>query len=318
VPLVRTVASVGRTSWAWALAAFVAIFTLLFTTFLTHPGGLWDGIYTGLKYWLGQHHTHRGGEAWFFYLVVLVGEEWPALVLGAIGALVTWRHPTRLRLFLVWAFVLSLVVYSWAGEKFAWLVMHPLLPLLLLAGVGVQAIWDARSGWSGRAGMLLAAAAFAYAGLASYWVNAVHRADPRELLVSTQSSEAVKRVAESVLADARRSRRPLRVTVDAADGASFPYAWYFRHLDAQYPDLSSSGSLAQADVAILTEASRDRLLPARSGFRERRFPFRVWWVRDYGRLTPGSAWAWLSRREPWSPTGGMPEWLELAPSVPSG
>ena len=317
VPLVRTVGSVGRTSWAWALAAFVAIFTLLFTTFLTHPGGLWDGLYTGLKYWLGQHHTHRGGEAWFFYLVVLAGEEWPALVLGAIGALVTWRHPTRLRLFLVWAFVLSLVVYSWAGEKFAWLVMHPLLPLLLLAGVGVQAIWDARSGWSGRLGALLAAAAFAYAGLASYWVNAVHRADPRELLVSTQSSEAVKRVADEVLADARRLRRPLRITVDAADGASFPYAWYFRHLDAQYPDLSGSGSLAQTDVAILTEPSRDRLLPEGDGFVERRFPFRVWWVRDYGRLTPASAWAWLSRREPWSPTGGMPEWLELAPSVPA-
>ena len=33
-------------------------------------------------------------------------------------------------------------VYSWAGEKFAWLVLHPLLPLLLLAGIGVQAIWD--------------------------------------------------------------------------------------------------------------------------------------------------------------------------------
>jgi len=37
-------------------------------------------------------------------------------------------------------FVLSLAVYSWAGEKFAWLVLHPLLPLVLLAGDGVQAL----------------------------------------------------------------------------------------------------------------------------------------------------------------------------------
>jgi uncharacterized protein (TIGR03663 family) len=310
VPLVRTVASVGRTAWGWALAAFVAVFTILFTTFLTHPAGLWDGIYTGLKYWLSQQPVARGGEAKSFYGVILLLEEWPALLLGAVGAVVAFRRPTLLRLFLVWAFLLSLAVYTWAGEKFAWLVMHPLLPLLLLAGVGVQAIWEARARWAGRLGVLVAAACFAYAGVASYWVNAVHRADPRELLVSTQSSEQVKRVADQVVAAAARSSQPLHITVDAADGASFPYAWYFRHLDAGYPDLSTAGELPPSDVAILTETSRARLAPQLHGYRERRFAFRVWWVHDMSRLTPASAWDWLTRRQPWSPTGGMPEWIE--------
>ena len=309
-PLVRAVGAVGWTPWGWALAAFAGVFTVLFTTFLTHPHGLVDGVYTGLKYWLGQHGEGRGGEAWFFYLVVLAGVEWPALVLGGIGAAVALRRPTLLRLFLLWAFGLSLAVYSWAGEKFAWLVMHPLLPLLLLAGLGVQAVWAARRSWRGRAGALLAAAALGYAAVASFWVNAEHRADPRELLVSTQSSEEVKQVAAAVVARAQASPRPLRVTVDAAEGAAFPYAWYFRHLNAAYPDLSRAGDLRGSDVAILTQASRDRLRAELGGHRERRFSFRVWWVRDYGRLTPGSAWAWLTRREPWSPLGGMPEWLE--------
>jgi uncharacterized protein (TIGR03663 family) len=308
--LVRAVASVGWAPWVSALAAFAAVFTILFTTFLTHPAGLWDGIYTGLDYWLRQHGQHRGGERWFFYLVVLAGEEWPALALGAVGAAVAWRRPALWRAFLVWAFVVSLAVYSWAGEKFAWLVMHPLLPLILLAGAGVQAIWEARRRWAGRLGMALAAVAFGYAAVASFWVNAVHRADPRELLVSTQSSEDVKRVAEAVVARAARSPRPLRVIVDAAEGGSFPYAWYFRHLDASYPDLSAAGTVPPGSVAILTETSRDRLRRSLAGDSERRFPFRVWWVRDYGAVSPGSAWAWLSRRQPWSPTGGMPEWLE--------
>jgi uncharacterized protein (TIGR03663 family) len=294
------------------------VFAILFTTFLTHPVGLWDGIYSGLDYWLSQQPVGRGGESKLFYVVVLVGVEWPALVLGAIGAALTLRRPTRLRLFLIWAFVVSLIVYSWAGEKSAWLVMHPLLPLLVLAGVGVQAVWDARSRWPGWLGILAAAAAFGYMGLASFWVNAAHRADPRELLVSTQSSEQVKQVADEVVAAARRSPRPLRITVDAAEGASFPYAWYFRHLDAGYPDLSQQGPLPASDIAILTEGSRARLARQLSGYRERRFPFRVWWVRDYGRLDVGSAWAWLSRREPWSPTGGMPEWLEWSRSLPGG
>jgi uncharacterized protein (TIGR03663 family) len=313
VELVRTVASVGWAPWASAAAAFVAVFTILFTTFLTHPHGLWDGIYTGLKYWLSQHSVGRGGESDVFYVIVLLGEEWPVLLRGAIGAVAAFRRPTLLRLFLVWDFVLSLIVYSWAGEKFAWLLMHPLLPLILLAGLGVQAIWTARRTWAGRVGIALAVVGFAYSGIASFWVNAVHRADPRELLVSTQSSEQVKKVAEAVVARAGNGRTP--VTVDAADGASFPYAWYFRHLDAGYPDLSASGTLPAGGIAILTDASRERLRRQLSGYEEQPFDFRVWWVRDYSKLDPGSAWRWLSARDPWSPTGGMREWLEWPRSL---
>jgi uncharacterized protein (TIGR03663 family) len=314
--ITEPVKSVGLDAWGWALAAFVGVFTVLFTTFLTHPRGLYDGVVTGLKYWLEQHGAHRGGEAWFFYIVVLIGDEWPVLLLGAVGAVIAFRRPTPLRAFLVWGFVCSLVVYSWAGEKFAWLVLHPLLPLVLLAGIGVQAIWNARGHAIGVAAIVVAVVALAYSGLASYWVNARHRADPRELLVSTQSSEAVKRVAEQVVAADKRSPQPLRVTVDAAEGATFPYAWYFRHLRAaQYPDLTT-GPLPPSDVAILTEGSRDRLRSQLAGFSERRFPFRVWWVRgstwhDYAAtLTLSSASDWLTQRKPWSPTGGMPEYLE--------
>jgi uncharacterized protein (TIGR03663 family) len=319
VAIVRALTAVGPTAWGWALAAFVAVFTLLFTTFLTNPHGLWDGIYTGLAYWLGQHGQGRGGESWFFYVVVLLGEEWPALLLGAVGAVVAFRRPTLLRLFLVWAFVVSLAVYSWAGEKFAWLVLHPLLPLLLLAGVGLQAIWDARRRWPGWLGLAATVVGLGYAGVASYWVNAVHRTDPRELLVSTQTAENVKRVADEVVARDAASARRLQVTVDAADGGSFPYAWYFRHLEAQYPDLGTAGDLpANADVAVLTEASRARLRFQLTGYREERFRFRVWWVHDYDGLTPASAWDWLSRRRPWSPLGGMPEWVEWSKRLPPG
>jgi len=297
--LLGPVRAVGLDAWGWGLAVFVAVFTVLFTTFLTHPGGLWDGIYTGLKYWLSQHRVGRGGEAHGFYLVVLLGVEWPAVLLGAVGAVVALRRPSLLRVFLVWDFVLSLAVYTWAGEKFAWLVLHPLLPLLLLAGIGVQAIWESRRRWPGRLGLVAAALALAYAGYASFLVNAEHRADPREVLVSTQSSEQV----------ADRAGRSFSVTVDAADGATFPYAWYFRDLNVGYVDLSQGGAPPASDVLILTQASRDRLQGQLGAYSERRFAFRVWWVRDYSKLTAASAWRWLIERTPWNATGGMPEWL---------
>jgi uncharacterized protein (TIGR03663 family) len=133
--LLRRCASVGWEAWAWALAAFAAVFTILFTTFLTHPAGLWDGIHDGLDYWLGQQHVGRGGEPWAS--TSSCSSAWSGrCCCSARSAPVALASPTPLRVFLIWAFVLSLAVYSWASEKFAWLVMHPLLPLILLAGLG--------------------------------------------------------------------------------------------------------------------------------------------------------------------------------------
>jgi len=306
--LLGPIRAVGWEAWGWALAALVGVYTLLFTTFLTHPDGV-KGIYTGLDYWLGQHDVGRGDERWFFYLVVLFGDEWPALLLGGIGAVFALRRPTLLRVFLLWAFVVSLVVYSWAGEKFAWLVLHPLLPLLLLAGLGVQAIWDGRRRWYRTVGIAVAVAGFAYAGYASFTVNARNRADPRELLVATQSSEEVGRVADQVVAEAERSDRPLRVTVDSSEGATFPWAWYFRDLPVAYVELGAGGSVPESDVAILTQGASDRLEPELAAYEGREIPFRVWWVRDYGEMSPASWWRWFTKREPWSPTGGMQEFV---------
>jgi uncharacterized protein (TIGR03663 family) len=314
-PIVRALRTLRMEDVVWGVVAFLAVYTLLFTTFLTNPSGVY-GLYTGLEYWLGQHDVGRGGEPEYFYAVLLFANEWPVLLLGAVGAVAALRRPTLLRLFLAWAFLLSLAVYSWAGEKFAWLVLHPLLPLILLAGIGLQAIWAARRRWYGAAAAAVTVLALAYTGYASFLVNAENGADPREFLVSTQSSTAVADVAGEVRALAR-ANPGLKITIDSAEGATFPWAWYFRDQDVGYIDLSASGAPpADSDVVILTQASANRLGPALTGYDVRRIPFRVWWVRDYdGALSPGNWARWLTTREPWNPTGGMPEWVYVSRSI---
>jgi uncharacterized protein (TIGR03663 family) len=312
--IVRAVRAVGWEAWAWALAAFLGVFTLMFTVFLTDPGGLWAGLHDGIAYWLAQHGPGRGEAEEYFYSVVLVAVEWPVVVLGLAGAVATYWRPSVVRAFLIWDFVLSLVIYSLANERFSWLVMHPLLPLVLLAGFGVQVVWEARRGWGGKVGIALLVLAVAHTGYASYRANAQGGADPREFLVTTQSSAQVERVRDEVLAleaRARREGRELSVVVDSADGATFPWAWYFRHLDATFPDLTRDPLPSAADVVIATERGRDRALTGLAGYDGREFPFRVWWVRDYGAMSLRGWWDWFARREPWSPTGGLPEWLYL-------
>jgi len=314
--------SVGWEAYVWGLAAFALTFTLMFTVFLTNPSGLWDGLYDSIAYWLGQHDVGRGGEKPYFYVAVMFGDEWPVLLLGGIGAVVAFRQPTVLRAFLVWGFALSLAIYSWAGEKFAWLVLHPLLPLILLAGVGVQALWEARGTKLGRAGLAVAAVAALYVPVASWWANVELRANPRELLVSTQSAEEVKRVTDQVVGMAKKKPK-LSVTIDSSDGATFPYAWYFRDLEVGYLDLSTAPSPPASDVLVMTEASSQRLAPQLAAYDGRRFPFRVWWVRDYSKATPAAWLRYIAKREVWNPTGGMPEYLYVrrgdinASAVPS-
>jgi len=143
-------------------------------------------------------------------------------------------------------------------------------------------------------------------------VNARNSADPRELLVSTQSSEAVEDVVARVRAVAARARREGRepvLGVDAADGATFPWAWYFRDLPVSYVDYRTAPPPPRPDALILTEASRQRLAAGLQGYEARRFPFRVWWVRDYDAQSPAAWAAWFLEREPWSPLGGMPAWV---------
>jgi hypothetical protein len=123
-----------------------------------------------------------------------------------------------------------------------------------------------------------------------------------------------------VLAIARRTERPLTVTVDAAEGATFPWAWYFRDLPASYVDLQQEGAEApQGDVMILTDATRTQFAPRLDALYEaRRFNLRVWWVKDYDKAWSPRHWVeYMVTREPWNATGGMPEWLyvrrDLAP-----
>jgi uncharacterized protein (TIGR03663 family) len=317
--LVRRLSAVGWEPMAWGVAVFVGVQTVLFTTFFTDPEH-WDGLWEGLDYWLGQHEVGRGGEPWFFYLVLLFGVEWPVLALGALGTFAAIRRPTPFRLFCVWAFVVSLIVYSWAGEKFAWLVLHPLLPLIALAALGVQALWDARASIGARAGLAACGLAAAYLVFASFSVNARHRADPRELLVSTQSSEDVNRIRDRVRAEVRRieaeTGRSPTVTIDSSEGATFPWAWYFRDLpEVGFLDFSTVAQPPAGDILITTDTTRRRFAEALSGYRGQAFDFRVWWVRDYGEQSPATWARWFTQRETWNETGGMTAWMFLPRSV---
>jgi uncharacterized protein (TIGR03663 family) len=317
-PILQVVRSVGGDAWIWGITGFAAVFTLLFTTFLLRPQGLRTALYDSLSYWLSQQPVNRGGQPWFYYLVVLVAYELPVLVLAAVGIVTSLRRPTLLRLYLVWSATLNLIVYSWASERMPWLVLHLLLPLVLLAGVGLQTLWE------GRHTLRAAAVACAAAGAAFLlWgavnVSYVHPADPAELLVFTQTSIQSDAARQAILqADQRTlaaAHRHATIQVDSWEGTGWPWAFYLRDLPVQYSDMRGP-FMPDADVVVVDDSNRSRVLPHLTGYTGSRFHLREWWVVDWGGASMGDAFRWFTRREAWSARGTLDQWLYVRTDTP--
>src|SRR5690606_16768110 len=132
-------------------------------------------------------------------------------------------------LWFLWMAVAQAALYSWAGEKFAWLALHPLLPAVLLAGIGAEAIARAVAAATRPivrvAGAIVAAVRVAATTVVAVRPAITHGADPRELLVTVQTSVDVPPVAAELRA-ALESGAIDSVVVDAAGGGSWPWVWY--------------------------------------------------------------------------------------------
>jgi uncharacterized protein (TIGR03663 family) len=317
--LIRAVLQVGRDAWIWAVATFATVFMLLFTTFLTNPRGLQDGIVESIRYWLSQQPVNRGAQPWFYYLVILPGYEWPVLLLALVGVVAVARRPTVLGAFLIWMFVTSLIVYSWASERMPWLILHPLLPAVLLAGIGFQTLWGARGTLVGKAGLAFVAIGAVYSIQAGLNLAYVRPADPRELLVYTQISTDVPGVVTEIGSLNRtvpdRLHRPLRLEVDSWAGTGWPWGWYLRNVPTAYPDMSQADYSPTGDVVLVAEPDQRRLAGRLRDYTGRRFRLRVWWVPDWGGATLTDWARWLLLRHRWGPEGTLDEWLYVRRSL---
>jgi uncharacterized protein (TIGR03663 family) len=142
---------------AVALLIFLVPYTLLYTTFFTNPRGFTDGFTASISYWLSQQNVQRGGQPWYYYLLLLPTYEPVPVIFGGLGILSVLRKPGKgpssqveISGFLAYWSILALLIYSWAGEKMPWLTIQIALPLTLLASVTawqMAAAIDWRSLW---------------------------------------------------------------------------------------------------------------------------------------------------------------------------
>ena len=322
------IAKVGWPAWVSSIAVLVFTYSFLFTRFFTgftcttteyaghpaHQTSCLDGVFYGLGYWQAQQKVARGGDSAWLYPGIIFSNEWPVLLLAVVGVVFTFLRPSLLRFFALWMFVCTLAFYMWGSERFAWLVLHPLVPLVLLAGIGLQSLWELRSRIARGGAFAAVAIGAAYLIFASFETNARDGAIPRSWVVSTQSSVQVKQVTDQIaglIAKAKAEGQPQPgITIDSSSGATFPYAWYLRHDAPGYIDMTTQGFVPNTSILIMTQEGREALRPSLSAYSVRPFDFRVWWVKDYKKKFSFTAWKnWFAHRTPWNTTGGLKEFF---------
>ncbi|HEY4376596.1 MAG TPA: flippase activity-associated protein Agl23 [Acidimicrobiales bacterium] len=313
-PASRSVLAGGlRTpGWRWWLlgaAAFALVFGAAFSVGFTHPGGIADGVTRGIRYWLSQQPVNRGAQPWPFYLVLLAGYEWPIVLLAVGGLVAAVRRFDPARTLVAWVAVANLAIYSWASERFPWLVIHPLLPLILLAGIAVQAIWDSRARFAARAHPVLALVgplAIAALALLAQPVVYAHPNDPRELMVAVQTGPEVPRLRDRIarIEAAAPKGHPPRIVVDTQESITWPWAWYLRNFPVAYEDLHAHPETARgADIVIAATDDVAALAPPASGWRSELYDHRVFWLPTWSSATVGQWFDWITTRRTFSPPG---------------
>jgi uncharacterized protein (TIGR03663 family) len=142
--------------WLICAGLFYGIYIVLYTTFFTNGQGFATGVVGSLGYWLAQQGVRRGGQPWYYYFFLMPFYEFVPLLFSMIGMGYETRntkYETRnskapVIPFLFYWLIASAVLYSWAGEKMPWLILHPVLPMVVVAGYFVGQVFE-RIDWRG-------------------------------------------------------------------------------------------------------------------------------------------------------------------------
>gem|GEM_PF-434829 len=283
--------------------------------------GVGRGIWQGLYYWIQQQQVARGAQPVYYYFFIIPLYEQVGIALGLAGLVYALVRPTRFRLFLVWWFIASLAIYSWAGEKMPWLTIHILLPLMLLGGVFIGwavgqlvALWRRAQENAETFGQRMQAAARglrgwrpagALAGLIIGFlllIPTVHgmgelafvnpAEGPLEPYVYVQTTPDVDLVMSKInYADQVLYHGRHQLTIDVGAGEEWPFYWYLRdyYLDphpSTYVNWSVqtfNANTPMPDVLILLPGAEVQAFQAAypKGYTMREYRLRAWFDESY-------------------------------------
>jgi predicted membrane-bound mannosyltransferase len=260
-----------RRRWLIAAAVFWGLFIFFFTTYFTNWIGVASGIWQSLGYWIAQQDVARGGQPWYYYPILLSVYEYLAVIVGLVSAVYFIRVRDQFGVFLAFWAVTAFLLFTYAGEKMPWLLVHLALPFILLAARGLGLLLEAalRSRRDASAPVSRTAVRWGGLGLAAVLLVLTTHASlraaftngdmPVEMLVYTQTSHSVVDAVDDIdrLAAVTGDGQDMPITVDTMDGYAWPWYWYLRdYRQVEFRCLGSPGTCG-ADARPLSQDPAD-------------------------------------------------------------
>jgi uncharacterized protein (TIGR03663 family) len=271
--------------WAWLLAGgtIVVLFVLLYwpigypaswafvpgshmqATTLDIPGQAkpkpfnysTDGLTGGLLYWQAQQPVARGGQPWFYYLFVIPLYEWLVVLFGIVGAVyIALKRRNLSTMLILWWTGASFLIYGWTSEKMPWNALHLVVPLAVLAAIGLVVSIVHTRRWL----RYVAIAAAVITGVISthnaVTLAYVNGANPVEYMVYVQTTPDVPRVFSEMERIQSHLATPLHIQVD--NGDTWPWAFYLRDnkkfaIDTYPSNAAGFGTPTQPVLLVGTE-----------------------------------------------------------------
>jgi len=229
-----------------AIVIAVIVSALLYSSFLTNPGGIPDSLRAYALYFsrAGQNQVHI--HPWYYYLKTLIyfklagGPVWSEaiiVVLAVVGFMFAMlRKPLlcanfNLLRFIAFYTAIMTVLYSVIPYKTPWCVLGFLHGMILLAAIGAAAIIKSASNVPARVliSLLLVAGGF-HLAWQSYLANYRLYADTSNPYVYAHTSSDVFKIARRVedIARIHPDGRKMFVEVICPNGDYWPLPWYLR------------------------------------------------------------------------------------------
>ena len=139
-------AAIFYTIWSFFYTSVFSAFSLnhgfcpgevggAFSTLCDKAGGVYTGSWQGLGYWLQQQEVARGGQPWYYHILLGSLYEFLPLLFGVIAIVYFVKKGDLFGTMLSFWAALTFVAYTVASERMPWLVVNLALPFILLAGM---------------------------------------------------------------------------------------------------------------------------------------------------------------------------------------
>ena len=294
--------------WLLSVLIFYGIFALLYTTFFTNISGFASGIWGSMEYWIAQQEVARGGQPWYYYILLLSFYEFLPLIFAFIGAIYYTVRGNLFSRFLVYWAALSLIIYSLFGEKMPWLSLHIALPMILLGGNFIGRLFQEVDWRRVRASALRAVTVLALLLLFAFMVRVAFQAsyqrgdEPPQMLVYAGISSAVPQIMGQIegLAEETGEGKELRITVDSP--LTWPWVWYLRDYNVDWSDLSTIDDPPVGTVLLLGAGNEEAAQPYLEKYGEgQRFRQLLWFPEEYRDFDLGWWWDYFMHRKTLGP-----------------